>query len=365
MHIWEQDAWPDLTWQDTRVAARLAEVRHAQGKLIGKMEALGFKLREEAVLQTLTQDVLKTSEIEGEQLDATQVRPSLARRLGINIGALPPTDRNVEGIVEVVLDATRNYDAPLTAERLFGWHAALFPTGRSGITRIRVGDWRDDSTGPMQVISGPYGRERVHYTAPPAATVTAEMEAFLAWFNAPFSSDPVIKAALAHLWFVTIHPFEDGNGRIARAIADRALARSEGSSKRFYSMSTQIRTERSAYYDQLEQTQKGETDVTEWVLWFLACLDCAIRGADSVLAAVVAKGQFWERGAPMPLNERQIKVLNRLLDGFEGKMTTSKWATIAKCSQDSAGRDIAALIELGLMRKGEAGGRSTDYELVL
>ena len=365
MQIWEQDTWPNLTWQDTRVAARLAEVRHAQGRLIGRMEALGFKLREEAVLQTLTQDVLKTSEIEGEQLDATQVRSSLARRLGIDIGALPPADRNVEGIVEVMLDATRNYDISLTAERLFGWHAALFSTGRSGMTRIRVGDWRDDSTGPMQVVSGPYGRERVHYTAPPAAMVPAEMEAFLAWLNASFSSDPVIKAALAHLWFVTIHPFEDGNGRIARAIADLALARSEGSSRRFYSMSAQIRTERDAYYDQLERTQKGETDVTDWVLWFLACLDRAIRGADSVLAAVIAKGQFWERAAPLPLNERQIKILNRLLDGFEGNMTTSKWATIGKCSQDSASRDIAALIELGLMRKGEGGGRSTDYELVL
>lgn len=365
MQIWERDTWPNLTWQDARVAAYLAGVRHIQGRLIGRMEALGFKLREEAVLQTLTQDVVKTSEIEGEQLDATQVRSSLARRLGIDIGALPPTDRNVEGIVEVMLDATRNYDAPLTAERLFGWHAALFPTGRSGMTRIRVGDWRDDSTGPMQVVSGPYGRERVHYTAPPASRVATEMEAFFAWFNAPILSDPVIKAALAHLWFVTIHPFEDGNGRIARAIADLALARSEGSSQRFYSMSAQIRTERSAYYDQLEQTQKGETDVTEWVLWFLACLDRAIRGADSVLASVVAKGQFWERAAPMPLNERQIKILNRLLDGFEGKMTTSKWATIAKCSQDSANRDIAALLDLGLMRKGEGGGRSTNYQLVL
>lgn len=364
MQIWERDTWPNLNWQDTRVAARLAEVRHTQGKLIGRMESLGLKLREEAVLQTLTQDVVKTSEIEGEQLDITQVRSSLARRLGIDIGALPPTDRNVEGIVEVMLDATRNYDAPLTAERLFGWHAALFPTGRSGMTRIRVGDWRDDSTGPMQVVSGPYGRERVHYTAPPASWVAAEMEAFLAKFNTPISSDPVIKAALAHLWFMTIHPFEDGNGRIARFIADLALARSEGSSQRFYSMSAQIRTERSAYYDQLERTQKGETDVTDWILWFLACLDRAIRGADSPLAAVVAKGQFWERAAPMPLNERQIKILNRLLDGFEGKMTTSKWATIAKCSQDSANRDIATLIELGLMRKGEAGGRSTNYELV-
>jgi Fic family protein len=365
MLIWEQTDWPQLTWQDARVAMPLAAVRHDQGRLIGRMEALGFKLREEAVLQTLTQDVLKTSEIEGEQLDATQVRSSLARRLGIDIGALPPADRNVEGIVEVMLDATRNYNAPLTAERLFGWHAALFPTGRSGMTRIRVGDWRDDSAGPMQVVSGPYGRERVHYTAPPARTVAAEMEAFLAWFNAPVSSDPVIKAALAHLWFVTIHPFEDGNGRIARAIADLALARSEGSPQRFYSMSAQIRTERNAYYDQLERTQKGDTDVTEWILWFLACLGRAIHGADGVLAAVVAKAQFWERAAPMTLSERQIKVLNRLLDGFEGKMTTSKWATIAKCSQDSANRDIAALLDLGLMRKGKGGGRSTNYELVL
>ena len=359
MQIWERDTWPNLTWQGAHVATCLAEVRHTQGRLIGRMEALGFKLREEAVLQTLTQDVVKTSEIEGEQLDATQVRSSLARRLGIDIGALPPTDRNVEGIVEVMLDATRNYDAPLTAERLFGWHAALFPTGRSGMTRIRVGDWRDDSTGPMQVVSGPYGRERVHYTAPPASRVAAEMEAFLAWFNAPISSDPVIKAALAHLWFVTIHPFEDGNGRIARAIADLALARSEGSTQRFYSMSAQIRTERSAYYDRLEQTQKGETDVTELVLWFIACLDRAILGADSVLAAVVAKAHFSKRAAPMPLNERQIDVLNRLLDGFDAKMTTSKWATIAKCSQDSESRNISTVIELALMRRAEAGGRNT------
>jgi Fic family protein len=244
VYIWEQPDWPRLTWQDGSIAAPLAAVRHDQGRLIGRMEALGFKLREEAVLQTLTQDVVKTSEIEGEQLDATQVRSSLARRLGIDIGALPPTDRNVEGIVEVMLDATRNYQAALTAERLFGWHAALFPTGRSGMTKIIVGDWRDDSTGPMQVVSGPYGREKVHYAAPPAPRVAAEMEAFLTWFNAPLATDPVIKAALAHLWFVTIHPFEDGNGRIARAIADLALARSEGSSQRFYSMSAQIRTER-------------------------------------------------------------------------------------------------------------------------
>jgi Fic family protein len=365
MYIWEQPDWPNLTWQDTAIAAPLASVRHDQGRLIGRMETLGFKLREEAVLQTLTRDVVKTSEIEGEQLDATQVRSSLARRLGIDIGALPPTDRNVEGIVEVMLDATGNYQEPLTAERLFGWHAALFPTGRSGMTRIRVGDWRDDSTGPMQVVSGPFGREHVHYSAPPAKRVAAEMDAFLAWVNARPTTDPVIKAALAHLWFVTIHPFEDGNGRIARAIADLALARSENSPQRFYSMSAQIRAEWNAYYDQLEQIQKSGTDVTAWILWFLDCLGRAIHGADGVLAAVIAKAQFWERAGALALNERQIKVLNRLLDGFEGKMTSSKWATIAKSSQDTANRDIAALIDVGLLRKGEGGGRSTHYELEL
>ena len=364
MYIWERPDWPTLTWHDAVVGGPLAAVRHDQGRLIGRMEALGFKLREEAVLQTLTQDVLKTSEIEGEQLDAMQVRSSLARRLGIDIGALPPTDHNVEGIVEVMLDATTNYAAPLTAERLFGWHASLFPTGRSGMTRIRVGNWRDDSGGPMQVVSAPMGRERVHYAAPPADRVSAEMEAFLAWFNTPASMDPVIKAALAHLWFVTIHPFEDGNGRIARAIADLALARSEKSPQRFYSMSAQIRTERNAYYDRLELTQKGSTDVTDWLVWFLDCLGRAIHGADGVLGAVMAKAHFWERAGKLSLNERQVKVLNRLLDGFEGKMTSSKWAIIANCSQDTANRDVAALLDLGLLRKGEGGGRSTHYEIV-
>jgi Fic family protein len=365
MYIWERPDWPTLTWRNDSIATQLAAVRHDQGRLIGRMESLGFKLREEAVLQTLTQDVLKTSEIEGEALDATQVRSSLARRLGIDVGALPLPDRNVEGIVEVMLDATRNYMAPLTAERLFDWHAALFPTGRSGMIRIRVGDWRDDSSGPMQVVSGPFGRERVHFAAPPADRVAAEMVAFLTWFNAPLTTDPVIKAALAHLWFVTIHPFEDGNGRIARAIADLALARSEGSPQRFYSMSAQIQIERSHYYEELERTQKGATDVTDWLTWFLDCLGRAINGADGVLASVIAKSQFWERAAPLALNERQIKVLNRLIDGLNGKMTSSKWATIAKCSQDTANRDIAALLDLGLLRKGEAGGRSTSYELVI
>jgi len=363
MYIWERETWPKLIWQDRAIAAPLAALRHDQGRLVGRMEALGFKLREEAFLQTLTHDVVKTSEIEGEVLDATQVRSSIARRLGIDIGALAPKDRDVEGIVEVMLDATGHYDQALTADRLFGWHSALFPTGRSGMAKILIGQWRDDRTGPMQVISGPIGRERVHYAAPPATRVAAEMAEFLAWFNATAATDPVIKAAVAHLWFVTIHPFEDGNGRIARAIADMALARSEASPQRFYSMSAQIRLERSAYYDQLERTQKGSVDVTDWLVWFLACLQRAIHGAQDILAAVMDKAQFWERAGKVALNARQIVVLNRLLDGFEGKMTSSKWAVIAKCSQDTANRDITALIDAGLLRKGDGGGRSTHYEI--
>ncbi len=364
MYIWEQAAWPKLVWQDAAIAAPLAAVRYVQGRLVGRMETLGFKLREEAVLQTLTQDVVKTSEIEGEQLDPAQVRSSIARRLGIDIGALAPTERYVEGIVEVMLDATGCYQETLTADRLFGWHSALFPTGRSGMTRLWVGQWRDDSAGPMQVVSGPIGRERVHLMAAPAARVDADMHAFLVWFNEPGPTDPVIKAALAHLWFVTIHPFDDGNGRIARAIADLALARSEGSPQRFYSMSAQIWAERTAYYDQLERTQKGGLDVTDWLVWFLACLQRAIHGAKDVLAAVMTKARFWERAGTVALNARQIAVLNRLLDGFEGKMTSSKWAAIAKCSQDTANRDITLLMEAGLLRKGVGGGRSTHYQIV-
>ena len=362
---WERPDWPDIIWRDADMITLLADVRHAQGRLLGRMEALGFPLREEAFLRTLTQDVVKTSEIEGEKLDMQQVRSSLARRLGIDIGALAPVDRQVEGIVEVMLDATRNFDAELTCDRLFGWHAALFPTGRSGMVKIRVGDWRDDRGGPMQVVSGPIGREQIHYTAPPAERVAAEMEAFLDWFDAPADIDPVLKAAKAHLWFVTIHPFDDGNGRIARAIADLALTRSEGSAQRFYSMSAQIRAERNDYYAILEATQKGEQDVTEWMTWFLSCLERAIDGADIVLSTVLDKARFWEVHKAASLNERQAKVINRLLDGFEGKLTSSKWAKLTKSSQDTANRDIAALVRLGILRKGEAGGRSTHYDLIL
>jgi Fic family protein len=327
------------------------------------MEALGFKVREEAVLRTLTQDVLKSSEIEGEKLDADQVRSSVARRLGIDIGGLQPTDRHVEGVVEMMLDATQHYDQPLTTERLFGWHASLFPTGRSGMHRITVGAWRDDRTAPMQVVSGPVGRERVHFEAPAAERLEEDMLRFLDWFNGDARMEPVLKGALAHLWFVTIHPFDDGNGRIARAIADMSLARSEGSSQRFYSMSAQIREERGEYYGILERTQKGTMDVTPWMEWFLGCLTRAIEGAQVALSGVIAKARYWEKLRDVPMNERQHLVINKLLEGFEGKLTTSKWAALTKSSNDTALRDIQQLVEHGVLVRNRAGGRSTSYSL--
>jgi Fic family protein len=365
MYIWERTEWPALTWDNESLSTLLARVSREQGRLLGRMEALGFNLRSEAHLRTLTEDVVKSSEIEGEKLDTDQVRSSIARRLGLKVGGLVPADRDVEGIVEMMLDATGNYAQPLTVERLFAWHASLFPTGRSGMHKIRVGTWRDDSGGPMQVVSGPVGKQKVHFEAPPAARVAREMEEFLRWFETPGNTDPLLIAGLAHLWFVTIHPFDDGNGRIARAIADMALARSENSPQRFYSMSAQIRHERNDYYTRLEHTQKGGLDVTPWQDWFLNCLLHAIEGAQKTLGAVLEKARFWERFAKAPLNERQIKVLNRLLDGFEGKLTTSKWAKIAKCSQDTAYRDILDLVERGALRKDPGGGRSTSYSLVI
>lgn len=363
MYIHELKRWPRLFWNRERLAEPLASVRHRQGRLIGYMEALGFNLRQEAVLQTLTADVLKSSEIEGEKLDAEQVRSSIARRLGIDIGALRPADRHVEGIVEMMLDATRRYNEPLTAERLSAWHASLFPTGRSGMTKISVGAWRNDSTGPMQVVSGPIGKEHVHFEAPAAARLDVEMRMFLDWFNAEEGIDPVLKAGQAHFWFVTIHPFDDGNGRIARAIADMALARSENSSQRFYSMSAQIRQERQAYYEILERTQKGTLDITPWMEWFLGCLGRAIDGAQTILGAVLAKARFWESIAEVTINGRQREVLNRLLDGFEGKLTSSKYAKLTKCSQDTAQRDIQYLVDRGVFVRNPEGGRSTSYSL--
>jgi Fic family protein len=363
MYIHELPDWPRFNWSQKTLAQPLAALRHRQGRLIGHMEALGFPLRQEAVLETLTSDVLKSSEIEGERLDIQQVRSSLARRLGIDIGAFKPAARNVEGIVEMMLNATRHYAQPLAADRLFAWHASLFPTGRSGMARIDVGMWRRDKTGPMEIVSGPLGKERIHFAAPAAARLDREMQIFLDWFNARSAIDPVLKAGLAHLWFVTIHPFEDGNGRIARAIADMSLARSENSPQRFYSMSAQIRKERAAYYRILEQTQQGALSITAWMEWFLGCLDRAIAGAQTTLAAVLAKARFWESVAGVALNQRQRQALNLLLDGFAGKLTTSKYAQIAKCSPDTALRDILALVERGILIRNPAGGRSTSYAL--
>lgn len=355
--------WPNFSWDHELVSPKLAAVRHRQGRLIGRMERLGFPMRNEAVLVTLTQDVLKSSEIEGEVLNPQQVRSSLARRLGLDIAGAVAASRDVEGVVEMMLDATQNFAAPLTKERLCSWHAALFPTGRSGMHKITVGAWRDDATGPMQVVSGPIGKETVHFEAPPAERLENEMTAFLIWANKTVAVDPVLTAALAHLRFVTIHPFDDGNGRIARAIADWGLARSEGSGQRFYSMSAQILQERKSYYAVLEKTQKSSLDVTAWLTWFLDCLDRAIGATEITLAVVLRKAQFWEKNAHRAINERQRTMLNALLDGFEGKLTSSKWAKLAKCSQDTASRDIQSLIEQGILVKDAAGGRSTSYSL--
>jgi Fic family protein len=362
-YIHELPDWPGFYWNHDAFADRLAAVRHQQGWLLGRMEGFGFHFQQESLLKTLTQDVVKTSEIEGELLDNDQVRSSLARRLGIEIAGLKPADRNVDGVVEMMLDATTRYPEPLTADRLFAWHAALFPTATSGMRRIQVGVWRDDNLGPMQVVSGPLGKQRVHYQAPPAQLVDQEMAAFLDWFNRPNDTDWVVKAALAHLWFLTVHPFDDGNGRIARAIADLALARSEQSSQRYYSMSAQIRLERSAYYQILERTQKSTLDITDWMTWFLNCLGRAIESAQASLSGVLSKARFWDSVHNIAFNERQRKVLNQLLDGFHGKLTTSKWAALAKCSQDTALRDVLPLVEQGILVRSTEAGRSTSYEL--
>jgi len=363
-YIHELADWPHFQWDRDRLASPLAEIRHRQGRLLGRMEGLGFSLRKQAELETLTLDVLKTSEIEGEKLNADQVRSSIARRLGVEIAGTVPADRHVEGVVEMMLDATQNFAKPISKERLFDWHAALFPTGRSGMQKIVVAGWRDDSKGPMQVVSGPSGKEHVHYEAPAAARLDREMSQFLEWTNASDNLDPVLRAALAHLWFVTIHPFDDGNGRIARAIADLFLARSEKSAQRFYSMSAQIRQERNEYYEILERIQKGTLDITPWMEWFLQCLGRAFDGTDITLAAVLRKARFWEKYSREPMNDRQRLVLNKLLDGFEGKLTTVKWATLTKSSHDTALRDIQNLIDRGILAKDPGGGRSTTYSLL-
>lgn len=362
-YIWQSKAWPNWCFDLAALASPMAEVSRTQGLLLGRLVDVGMALRDQASLAALTEDVVKTSEIEGELLNVESVRSSIARRLGVDIGALAPVDRQVEGVVEVVLDATANCQAPVSRERLFGWHAALFPTGYAGLSRIRIGAWRDDVSGPMQVVSGPIGRQRVHFEAPPAWRLDAEISSFLDWVNSASNDPPLLKAGLGHLWLVTLHPFDDGNGRVARALGDLLLARADGSPQRFYSLSAQIQRERKAYYDILERTQRGSMDVTEWLAWFLDTLHRAINQAHHTLDTVLARARFWQHWATMPLNQRQVKLLNKLLDGFEGKLTTRKWAAIARCSPDTALRDINNLLSQGVLRKTDAGGRSTHYTL--
>lgn len=361
--IHQRDDWPNFRMFSNEFVDLLSEARNLQGRLVGKMESLGFDLRSEASLNTLTQDVLKSSEIEGEFLNPYQVRSSIARRLGMEIPGSIESNRNVDGVVEMMLDATQNCFKPLTADRLFDWHAALFPTGRSGMYKIAVANWRKDTTGPMQVVSGAMGKEKIHFQAPDSSLVEVEMSRFLDWFNKKDKTDLVIKAAIAHLWFVTIHPFDDGNGRIARALTDMLLARSDKSTQRFYSMSAQIRLERKQYYAILEKTQKGDLDITDWIRWFLDCLINALKSTATILSQVLFKADFWNRYSNTILNERQKKLLNKILNGFEGKLTSSKWSKIAKCSKDTAIRDINDLIGKGILQKEKAGGRSTSYEL--
>ncbi|MGE0098757.1 MAG: Fic family protein [Hydrogenophaga sp.] len=363
-YVWQSPDWPALHYDLPALSESVGEVSRAQGLLLGRMADAGPASRDRAALSALTDDVLKTSAIEGEQLDEDSVRSSVARRLGVDIGALAPADRHVDGVVDMVLDATGNCQAPLSAERLFGWHAALFPTGFGSLTRIRVGAWRNDASGAMQVVSGPVQRQRVHFEAPPAQRLEREMGEFLAWANASTGESSVIKAGLAHLWFVTLHPFDDGNGRIARAVGDLFLARGDGSPQRFYSLSAQIQRERKAYYQVLERTQRGRLDVTEWLAWFITTLRRAIDSAHATLDSVLQKASFWQRWAQTPLNDRQVAMLNRVLDGMEGRLTSGQWARLTRCSSDTALRDIQHLVSLGALRKTEEGGRSSAYELV-
>lgn len=365
LYVWQQTDWPNWRFDGDQLTPLLPAVHQALGQLTGRMRDQGLGSQGQASLLALTEDVLKTSEIEGELLDPAAVRSSIARRLGVDIGAIAPADRHVEGVVAMVLDATRGFAQPLTVDRLSGWHAALFPTGYSGLSQINAGTWRNDAQGPMQVVSGDMGRRRVHYQAPTAHWLDAEMLAFLAWIEGKQALDPLVKAGLAHLWFVTIHPFDDGNGRIARAIGDMALARADQHTQRFFSLSAQIQKERRQYYDLLEKTQKGNLDATAWLIWFLGCLLRALQDADHTLTSVLIKGKFWQHWSQTPLNARQIKVLNRMLDGFEGKLTNKKWAALTKSSSDTALRDITDLLQKGMLTKTDGIGRGSSYELVL
>ena len=362
--IYQHRGWPDFKWDVSSLSSLLAEVRNTQGRLLGRMDGLGLPLRAQATLTTLTADVTKSSAIEGEFLNQEQVRSSIARKLGLDVAGMVSSSRDIDGIVEMMLDATQNFQQPLTCDRLFAWQAALFPTGRSGMTRITVGNWRTSESGPMQVVSGAIGRETVHFEAPAAERVPQEMERFLLWLEQDQGIDSVLKAGIAHFWFVTIHPFEDGNGRVGRAIADLLLARSDGMAERFYSLSSQIESERKEYYQKLEACQRGGLDITLWLRWFLECFGRALMGAEKLLEQVLRKARLWQRINQDPINDRQRVVLNRLLDGFEGKLTSSKYSKLAKCSADTALRDIKELVDRGVMLQSPSGGRSTSYELV-
>jgi Fic family protein len=363
VYIHEKKDWPNFNWDNEVLLPYLTAVRHKQGRLRGYMEAFGFNLRSETTLQTLTEDVLKSSEIEGEFLNREEVRSSLARKLGLDLAGLVPSDRHVDGVVEMMLDATRNYKKPLSADRLYGWHSALFPSGRSGMHNITVGAWRKPGAGPMQVVSGAMGKEKVHFEAPDSKRMSSEMKKFLSWFNKNQNLDPVLKSALAHFWFVTVHPFDDGNGRMARALGDMLLARADEGSQRFYSMSTEIRNDRKGYYNILEKTQKGDFDVTEWLLWYLNCLNNALNATDKAFQKVLLKTKFWDVHANTSLNERQRSMINKLFDGFHGKLNSSKWAKMMKCSSDTALRDITDLLQKNILEKEDGGGRSTSYVL--
>ena len=363
MYLHQRDNWCDFRYDSSAIINRLAAVRAKQGMLLGKMNSLGFPLQDEAVLTSMALEVIKSSEIEGEILNLNQVRSSLAKRLGFDISTSVPVSRYIEGVVEMMLDATQHYAVPMTDERLFGWHNVLFPSGISGLYKIEVGRYR---SGEMQVVSGAMGREKVHYEAPAPERVPEEMARFIAWLNENNASlDPVMKAGIAHLWFVSIHPFDDGNGRITRAITEMLLCRADGSGKRFYSMSYQISLEKNKYYDVLEKTQKGSGDITEWLLWFLDCLDKAVESTTETLSSVLSKARFWDVHKEDRFNERQMKIVNMLFDDFFGKLTTSKWAKIAKCSSDTALNDINDLISKGVLKKNEEGGRSTNYSIIV
>jgi Fic family protein len=364
-YIHQLKQWPDFRWDDSQIASLLAEVSSRQGKLLGRMESIGFSLQEQASLDTLTTDVVRSSEIEGEILNPGEVRSSIARRLGMEVGGKVPSGRDVDGVVEMMVNATQHYNEPLSQDRLYGWHAALFPTGRSGMNKIVVGAWRDNpDNDPMQVISGMMGREKVHFQAPSAALLSDEMFAFLKWFNEAGDMNPILKAAISHLWFITIHPFDDGNGRIARAITDMQLARADHTHLRFYSMSAEIRNSRKRYYDVLEQTQKGDLDITAWLRWFLECLDRALIATGETLRLIMRKAAFWDKYGSAGLNDRQLLMLNKILDGYQGQITASNWAKLTNVSADTAGRDINALLKLAILAKGPAGGRSTSYKLL-